>query len=60
MLSKYICIYCLLFVVNLFHMAKKVLKFHNYNFILFEIRKQKANWIGHILCRKLSSKTGYQ
>jgi len=24
--SKYICIYCLLFVVNLFHMAKKSTK----------------------------------
>lgn len=36
MFSKYICIYCLLFVANLFHMAKKkVFKFHNYRLILF-------------------------
>lgn len=35
MLLKQICIYCLLFVVNLFHMAKKVFRFYNYNFILF-------------------------
>ena len=27
--------------------------------ILHEIRKRKANWIGHILSRKLPSTTGY-
>ena len=28
--------------------------------ILHEIRKRKANWIGHILRRKLPSKTTYR
>ena len=28
--------------------------------ILHEIRKRKANWIGHILTYKLPSKTGYR
>jgi len=28
--------------------------------ILGEIRKRKANWIGHILRRKLPSKTSYR
>ena len=28
--------------------------------ILHEIRKRKANWIGHILRKKLPFKTGYR